>query len=105
MPSRFLCLLAGGGEPLPYAQTHRREPRLDILCISEQRERCLLRWEKVSRDATDEVAPYGSSVAPNSAVILEGGQRPTEGSEAAQRITISVASNASVAFPGGKRSA
>ena len=27
--------------------------------------RCLLRWEKVSRDATDEVAPYGSSVDTN----------------------------------------
>ena len=55
----------------------------------EQRERCLLRWEKVSRDATDEVAPYGSSVDTTPAVFLEGATA-TEGFERAQRITISV---------------
>ena len=48
------------------------------------------------------VAPYGSSVTtPPLPVILEGATA-TEGSEAAQRITISVASLASVAFSSGE---
>ena len=40
----------------------REEPRLDLLRISEQRERCLPRRGKVPAEQGDEVAPYVSSV-------------------------------------------